>query len=609
MPHVRARTLGWALPFLIACAHAPSQPANPPSPVSVPSVDADPLPELQAPREPALPRAIEALSGAGLKSGIYSTKTADRAAKNGLSQELAIAALDEISATCDDHSSQSCGGDLDLVKTRARLVQWLRYRGGEAAMPILLQLDGRGELGAGRALHAVLSRRANARPASCTPPAIDTVSEVQASLADFAVFDRRRKKLTARPLTEAEAADLAYFLVAVEGAGTPTGTDDQSFKSGTKPSETFTSDQKGALERQKRALFYGDAEEIVRTGVAYLEPLGFPGKIDRSLEGDMSWGGARYSYVMRDVALAAEVAEDYDLASALYRRANPGGGACGTSVSTRRGRQIKGLIRSSDAAGRCNDVVAERLLDWDGDRDTYYGPDRLADAGFDIARIYRGAFLTRHRDLPEPRLLEALAQAPEAFAGAARARIEAKGTEAWETRVWAIEGLADTLGRDGGFFLASALPQLEDAQRQRAIEAIGSAGHRYTIGPCDENSVLGLGMGWSSFWTRPVGVFGTSCELAYSDDQAKQLYRSFRSDLRATSPSLQASAVNAAASLGVVSAVRDLRKLHARNERAASACQPDDDTNCYTEENALERTREALEHIESLKTELRARRQ
>lgn len=596
---------------LAGCAHAPT--SNPttsalPSPATRVREEPAAEPKQAEPADPSLPRAIEAFAAAGLEKGYFSDEDATEAMEHGVSQPLVISALEEIAETCRDQGSESCGGSLDTVKTRRRLIRWLELVGDEDSLDILLRLDGQGEYRAGIALEEVLERRAAAQPTSCTPPQKDAVETIRASLSDFAVFDQRGKKLVARPLTSSEAGDLAYFLAAVELAGTPVGTDDESFTSGTKPSEAFGEARKADLENLTRARFYGDTDEIVRTGVAYLAHLGFPGQIDRSLEGEWAWGGARYSYVMRDVALAAEVSADHQLASALYRRANPGGGACGTSVSSRRGGQIKGLIRSADAAGRCNEVVAERLLDRDGDRGPFYGPDHLATAGFDIARLYRGAFLTRHRDLPQTELLAAVAAAPADFALAARARIEAHGVEAWETRVWAIEGLADTLGYDSGFELAAVLPLLHDDARRRAIEAIGAAGSRYQIGPCDEMSGFGLGMSWSSQWSRPVQAFGTSCETSYSDEDAKRLYRSLRPYLRSKSADLRSATVRTLSSLGAVTAARDLRKLHARNTQAVAACDPeDDDGSCYSEQSAVEATKDALEHIQTLRADLRDR--
>ncbi len=470
--------------------------------LEAPEIEAEPT------GEPALLQAMAALEAAGLKGASIREDEAGRAAEHGLTSSIAIAALVEIADACPDPKDKLCAGSPELFETKWKLVQWLGFAGNEDSGEVLLRLQGAGGYRARMALDSLLARQAEARSTPCTPPDADAVSDVAASLGDFAVFDQRKKTLVARPLTPSEAADLAYFLVAVEQAGTPVGTDDNSFTSGTKPSEQFSLDRDANYAELEAAQAAGDPEEIVRTGVEYLESLGFPGTIDRSLEGNMRWGGGRYSYVMRDVALAAEVAGDYALSSALYRRANPGGGACGTSVSSRRGRQLKGLIRTADAGGSCNEVVAERLLDWDGRDDSFFGPDRLAAAGFDLARIYRGAFLTRNRDLPAAELSAALGRAPLAFAIAARDRLESNGDEAWDARIWSIEGLADTLGREGGFFLAAALPQLAPAGRRRAIEAIGAAGMRVQIGPCEEGRLWGFGRHFSSQWARPVAAFG-----------------------------------------------------------------------------------------------------
>lgn len=578
----------------------------------MPPLDADRVAEVESEpgfverTEPALPRAILALEASGLKSANVREDGAARAAEHGLTASLAVDALEEIADACTDPDNLQCDRSPEGLEIKKTLVQWLGLSGDEGAGEVLMRLDSAGEYRAGMALDQVLERRAEAQATACTPPAAGVVAEVEASLTDFAVFDQRGSVLLARALTPSESADLAYFLVAVERAGTPVGTDDDSFESGSTPSETFNLDREANYTAFEQARTTGDTEAVIRSGVAYLEPLGFPGTIDRSLEGNHRWGGAQYSYVMRDVAVAAEVAGDYGLASSLYRRANPGGGACGTSVSSRRGDQLHGLIRAADAEGRCNDVVAERLLDWDGREGSYFGPDRLTDAGFDIERIYRGAFLTRNRDLPEMQLLGALGRAPATFAVAARARIESKGAEAWDARIWSIEGLADTLGKEGGFYLADALGVLAPDARRRAIEAIGEAGRRERVGPCEGFGSWGFGRG-SSNWSRPVAVFGTTCELSYSDAEVAALYRALRPNMRSASVGVRLATVEAASSLAALTARGDIKKLHAKHRRAAKACKPDGQNHCYTQKNALSTTREALETLEKHRTELRTR--
>ncbi|MFY0541563.1 hypothetical protein [Nannocystis pusilla] len=166
----------------------------------------------------------------------------------------------------------------------------------------------------------------------------------------------------------------------------------------------------------------GDVVGLVQHGRAYLARLGFPGPVNGRAESHWAWGGARYSYVFRDLALGAELLGDPTLAGQLYRRADPGGGMCGTSVSYRWSEQVRGAIRSAERAGDCRVAVAERLLDVDGPRDMYpkpapdsmdYGPARLAAAGFDVARLYRGALLTAGRDAEPAVLRAALERAPE----------------------------------------------------------------------------------------------------------------------------------------------------------------------------------------------------
>src|SRR5690606_19738500 len=104
-----------------------------------------------------------------------------------------------------------------------------------------------------------------------------------------------------------------------------------------------------------------------------------------------------------------------------------------------------------------------------------------------------------------------LARAPEPLRAAALARLERRGPEAWEARVFAIEGLADTAGRAGLDELVRRLPTLAPAQRRRALAAIGQAAERPGADPCDPDDLSIYGASLSNVWSRHVSPLGVDC--------------------------------------------------------------------------------------------------
>ncbi|MBN1771991.1 MAG: HEAT repeat domain-containing protein [Deltaproteobacteria bacterium] len=527
------RGLAWlALPLLFGCPRpAPVESSGPSD-----TAGASAVPD----GETALERVSRMIDAARIQ-GTASTREEDlaRAAAVGLVEDEILRTLAELLADCLA-ATEACE---DFAVSGGMLARPDRYvlellltllgeSGTPAALPLLLRLDARHVWRAGLTLERILERawtagRAEHPPA---PPTAEQVAAVRAGLGGFGVLRIRDGAFVAEAATDAELDDLAYFLAAVCDAGAEVGVFEEAGRgSFARPGEPDPARENlaRALDEAKHA---GDLGAVVRTGVAYLESLGYPGPIRTEEESSYAWGGASWSYAMRDVARAAEATGDFGLAEALYRRARPGGGACGTSVDYRWQRQVEGAIRAAELAGRPNAAVAERLIAVDGDagswRGTDYGPRTLADAGFDVARLYRGALVTANRDAPAEELEAALRAVPAALAGPALERLAARGPEAWDRRVWAVEGLADASGREAVPALFELLATGRTAVRVRALRALGAAAERPYGDPC---VLRGFGFGeGSSEWARAIAPFGHDCEtvitLAETDALAARLH-------------------------------------------------------------------------------------
>jgi hypothetical protein len=491
------------------------------------------------------------------------------------------------------------------------LIGMARHEGAIDTVPALLALDRLGFHG-DSAVDDILARHAAAEHRACAPPDASAIATARAGLDDFVVVDRRDGRLVARRPSPAELDDLAYFYAGIADAGPGVG-------EGAAPTplvrramdDVASAARRDHLQGLADALEAADLERAQTSAVAYLTSLGYPGPIDPSRETDMTWGGARYSYVMRDLALISEIVGEVDIAADLYRRANPGGGACGTSVDYRRGRQLRGLIRSEERAGHCRAVVAQRLLDWDNEYDpgrerdpgvyATYGPGRLVAAGWDAERMYRGALLTRNRDVEVSVLEAAFADAPGALASDGMRRLERENVEDWEFRVRALEGLADTAGRDALGELTALLDVGSDALRERTVGAIGAMAQRHHAGPCPEG-LGGFGFGsMSSSWSRQVSAFSTSCPTQLDDDAANALADRLIRFSRAQPARVRDATIRAVAKLAAPASRRALRRFASQATAAVErACDGVDlsvwSPECDEARNFAEATSTAWDH-------------
>jgi hypothetical protein len=406
----------------------------------------------------------------------------------------------------------------------------LGHLGSAGSLPLLTKLEARRPFGARAALERILERAAAARNAvaACNPPTEEEVSAQKAELRDFLAIRWRAGQWRAERPSEVELTDLAYFYAAISRSppyapGKPPGTQNTSWLQPRLPPNI---ERDALFEQFEVARRAGDLEAVVRVGEAYLATLGYPGDFRANGESRFTWGGARYSNVMRDLAPVHEGLGNFEQAARLYRTANPGGGACGTSTSYRWVEQTKGTIRVDEALEPCR-AVAERLLAVGSSaEDPRYGPAPLASNGFDLLRLYRGALVTLHRDLEPHTLVQVFSEAPPGERELAVARFERRGAEAWAARVHALEGAADLDGRGTLPLLLDRIAHGPPDERGAALDIVARIAERPEPDPCyPDVRTWGVLRGLGSQWKRPIRSLGLRCETRLTVEEREALAR------------------------------------------------------------------------------------
>ncbi len=403
------------------------------------------------------------------------------------------------------------GDDAPLAET---LFERLRETGDPAApggpsLRLFVRLSTRGAWRAEVVLGRLLERRMQASLGPCAPPTAAEIEAARGDLDDLAVTLPRRSPsgaVEARWPTEAERDDLAYLYAVVGDAGPEVGSarEDTSAPPLAEGHPDLAARAR-LREAERAALRAGDLEGHARAAEAYLRTLGYPGPLRLAEESDARWGGAGASYLLRDLARSAEILGRYAIAEALYRRAQPGGGMCGTSTPSVRRGQIEGAIRAAELGRGCRPVAAERLYAVSTHAPHSYDPDRLALAGFDVPRLYGAALMLLGREEPA-RLERALAALPERSADAL-ARLARRGPEAWGARVRALPGYADAAGGQAVGRLLAIAEDGADEARTAAIAALGSIARDRGWDPCIPTVVMrGFGHSGSLHERRVRGV-------------------------------------------------------------------------------------------------------
>ncbi len=561
-----------------ACgAAAPPPPARPaPVVVSAPPAEVVASPPVAPELEPAeaLAQALALVDRAKLHDWRPDREEVERARAEGLDEARALSLARALGRDClaqRERSSKACGafdglGSDETSRVGTTLLALL----GEAADPLpvasptvtlLVRLDARGSYRAGAALDRLLSRRARATRAACVPPSPAEIAAADAGLADFLVVEpaggvKAGSTLVARRPTADEAADLAYFYAAVAANGSEVGVSVEDRASPPKKKDDPAVTERVELSaRLTDALLDGDLARHAELADRYLRSLGYPDAIRVAEEGDARWGGAGYAFVMRDAARTHELLGHAELAASLYRRAPPGGGACGTSTESRRADQIAGVIRTTEESIGCRGVVAELLYASDAGGDV--GPARLASAGFDVERLYRAALLTSNRE-DRVALEHAFASAPSLAAGAS-ARLARLGEERWVERVRAVAGFADTARKSGVERLLHVAEAGAGATRVEAVRALGELVEDRGYDPCDD-----LGFGWGSGTSsgeRRVRSVMHACDGSVSASEMKKIAARLAKLTRDPDDSFRAAVATALGRTGASSAKAALASL------------------------------------------------
>jgi len=517
-PFVQAKELGFLLALGVTLHGCARPTPSPPVVVALPAPKPTPRAKPSAPLSPEAARAEakSLVAKAGLTSGYVDQVGSLRAKAVGLTEDRATNLLEALARPCldaNDAERAACkelgteaNGSEQVVAALLGVLGWAIPSTAPSGVPrpslrLLVSLEARGVWRATVALREVLKRRTEAALGPCVPPTASEIAQASASLVGFVVIDGPSPRSRIGPWrvhapTPSELADLAYFYAAIAEQGPEVGLSQEDHTSPAKPP-----DDPAVLERKlwasqmKTALSDGDLETHAKLADAYLGSLGFPGPIRTREDGDVRWGGEGFSFVLRDAARTHELLGHDGKAAELNRRARPGGGMCGTSTDSQRNDQRRAILRATERTTGCRAALADRLYGLD--RDPWTGPSRLARAGFDVEKLYRGALLTKNRD--DRAILEtafaASKRAGNGIGADAEDRLVRLGTEDWVSRVRAIEGYADT-ARKGALDILFALAERGAAlSRARAIHTIGRLVQDVGYDPCNKSDRRGWGVG------------------------------------------------------------------------------------------------------------------
>lgn len=588
----RASLLAACALTLAACAAPPPPPAPPPVAIAAPA----PPPVVTPPPEPPISRAEAEARGRAIAAGWAKVHWQESAQapwlrEQGLDEDTVRRLLEALSRPCldeRDREQQACkeiaDSETEIGKTAEALAEVLGLLAdpsapGKRSMRLLVRLDARGLWRAGLEVKEILERRARSHLGACAAPSEGEIAAARASLADLAIVDPGP---AARWPSAAELNELAYFYAAVAGSGPSIGAAAEDTSAKPLPAGHPDLAARKALRAEAGgALLDGDLERHLRAAEAYLQSLGYPGPMRIAEEGDARWGGSGASFLIREAARSAEILGRYDVAEALYRRALPGGGACGTSAPSYRDGQIEGVIRVTEQARGCRAAAAERLFAVAFDSAHLYGPDRLTQAGFDVPRLYAGALSTLGRD--DAAALQAALQKLPDRAPDALARLQRMGAEAWAARVRAVPGFADT-ARGAGVDRLLALAEHGPAPaRAEALLALSRVVEDRGWDPC----VPGSGrMGWgygSSDRPRNVRSVMGACETRVDGKRIAALVARVSRLAADPDPAVREAVAVTLGRTGSPAARPALQKLaRDRFDRGGQVCttRPDGSNNC-----------------------------
>jgi HEAT repeat protein len=215
--------------------------------------------------------------------------------------------------------------------------------------------------------------------------------------------------------------------------------------------------------------------------------------------------------------------------------------------------------------------------------------------------LYRGALVTIHRDIPYEDFVRVLSSAPTPLGGQARARLEARGTEAWERRVLALEGLADTARRDALPVLLELARNAPDLLRLRALRALAALAERPMNDPC--LPIMGIGGSGAGEWSREIRPLGRSCATVLKTDERTQLAGELVPLAADPDPDVRAEAVVTIGAIGSPASLELLRSLvdDPYDVPGATVCESSgEEEECRPSRPVADAARDAIASIEEL---------
>jgi hypothetical protein len=479
-------------------------------------------------------------------------------------------------------------------QTIAALISVVAEQGSKRGLTKLLQLASCGiespAWGRQRILEQAMARMIAFVP--CPPPLPGDVAAERKELADFPILRLRKGVLRAELPTEQELDDLAYFLVAVGQDGEEVGARREGASwLNHAPANARREELFQALATAKSA---GNVLDVERRARTYLETLNFPDALHGAEEDVFFWHAPRYHHVMLDLAQSWETLGRFHEAAGLWRRLSRAGAACGTGADYAWQQQVKAVIRDEEIAGRCEPAVGERLLAVE----EAYGPKRLADAGFDVVRLYRGALLTINRDAGEQVVSQAIAALPGTPRLFATMRIRDKGLEDWERRLQAGRGVADTMREAAIPLLVRAAAESLPPGRQRAIAALGDLAERPYVDPC--GNTLAARSSSSSQWARPISHIMDVCKQGFGNADRRRLSSALLVYAKDRDLLTREAVAIALGKLAMPASEPSLRRMLRDGETAGTVCTMDPDEaheRCQPNYPVRTAAREALDNI------------
>ncbi len=333
----------------------------------------------------------------------------------------------------------------------------------------------------------------------CLPPTPAEIASAKESLRDFTVIRGEPHQLVVTFPSEAELDDLAYFVAAVAEEATAA----QMFDS---PMYGRLSDFDADPSPARRLIATSANSKSASSSGTGLLLHGRPGTLPSTATEEDGEEEDEDLEQEDDEKQSTDEQDQQELQTQVWRLFGKGDCASAARLywkvyppANSRERFIRTRILCEEKAHHCRGAVSARLASVDSpatDTDNIYGPQRLAAAGFDLHRLYRGAWLTAYRDMKQWPLQALFLRSPKSIKEAALRRFSHKGPEAWEFQVRALEGLNDlekkqAVPRLMGLLNVWLLPQeypSTDSPIVRAIQTLSSLVIRREKNPCWANA-------------------------------------------------------------------------------------------------------------------------